>query len=175
MKERAILVVEDNENDRLLIRRTLAKSGITNPRRFVKSGEAAISYLEAVGGFLNGKKHPLPALVLLDLKLPGIDGFEVLRRIRANPDLSNLRVVVLTTSERIRDAQQAYRLGANSFLVKPLEFENIRAFFEMIEAQIWSKEPAVALLGNPPRTRPVTVGEAQKDRGARKSEDATIV
>ena len=68
--------------------------------------------------------YPVPALVLLDLKLPGMDGFEVLSWIRRHPQLSRLHVVVLTSSGQIRDANQAYQLGANSFLVKPADFEN---------------------------------------------------
>src|SRR5262245_51271447 len=103
MKERApILVVEDDQNDVLLIRRTLGSSAIQNPRHFVDSGEKAIEYLSGVGEYSDRKRYPLPALVLLDLKLPGIDGFEVLRWIRGNQQLRNLRVVVLTSSNAIR-------------------------------------------------------------------------
>lgn len=147
-----ILVVEDNENDETLIRRTLAKAGIPNPRHFVGSGEAAISYLWRLAQYSDRRKHPLPALVLLDLKLPVMDGFEVLRRIRAHPDLRDLRVVVLTTSQEIRKVSKAYQLGANSFLVKPLEFENIRAFFATLEEQLRNRQPTTEPLEKPTRT-----------------------
>src|SRR5579859_3147829 len=170
MKKRAaILVVEDVENDIVLVRRTLAKAGLPNPRYFVKSGEQAISYLVGTGPYSDRKKHPLPELVLLDLKLPGMDGFEVLRWIRAHPDFGDLRVVVLTTSQRMRDVSRAYQLGANSFLVKPLEFENVRAFFETLGAQLWNKGTPTASLQQPPRT---PSGETpQPDRRVREAGD----
>jgi len=132
-----ILVVEDDENDALLIRRTLSSSGIPNPRVFVQSGEEAIDYLVGVGPYSNRATFPLPALALLDLKLPVMDGFEVLKWIRAHPHFKDLRVVVLTGSDNIRDVNEAYRLGANTFLVKPLEFENMASLFGAIGAQLW--------------------------------------
>jgi CheY-like chemotaxis protein len=138
MKEHApILVVEDNENDALLIRRTLERSGIPNPRHFVKSGEEAINYLVGVGPYANRERFPLPGLVLLDLKLVQMDGFEVLKWVRAHPHFKDLRVVVLTSSSNIRDVNKAYQLGANSFLVKPLELENIASLFATIWIQLW--------------------------------------
>jgi len=138
MKEHApILVVEDNENDVLLIRRTLERSGIQNPRHFVKSGEEAINYLVGVGPYANRERFPFPELVLLDLKLVQMDGFEVLKWLRAHPHFKDLRVVVLTSSSNIRDVNKAYQLGANSFLVKPLELENIASLFATIWIQLW--------------------------------------
>lgn len=147
-----ILVVEDNENDALLIRRTLEESGIPNPPYVLKTGEQAIAYLVGMGRFSDRKRYPLPAVVLVDLKLPGMDGFAVLERIRANPLCRDLRVIVLTSSTHIRDVNRAYRLGANSFLVKPLEFENIRAFFSTVGAQLWKREESSSPLPKPSRT-----------------------
>jgi CheY-like chemotaxis protein len=132
-----ILVVEDDENDVALIRRTLTNAGIPNPLQFVESGEEAINYLVGVGAYSDRKKCPLPALVLLDLKLPGMDGFEVLKWVRAHAHFTDLRVVVLTAWNHLRDVNEAYRLGANTFLVKPLEFENIATLFGTIGAQLW--------------------------------------
>jgi CheY-like chemotaxis protein len=146
-----ILVVEDNENDLTLIRRTLTNACLPNPRHFVESGEEAINYLVGVGPYSDRKKYPLPALVLLDLKLPIKDGFEVLKWIRSQPNLKDLRVVVLTSSTHIRDVTQAYRLGANSFLVKPLEFENVRELFSAIQWQLTDNTIAPHL-PPPPRT-----------------------
>ena len=175
MKEpSSILVVEDAENDALLIRRTLSKAGVPNRRYFVQSGEDAISFLLGAGPYSDRKKFPLPGLLLLDLKLPGIDGFEVLQWIRKNPDFSELRVIVLTTSEKMRDVTKAYRLGANSFLVKPLEFENIRAFFEMLEAQLSNRETdAPARVQMPTRT-PNKKAVDQLDRGIREVRDGAV-
>ena len=126
MDQRAlILMVEDSENDALLIGRTLVQAGLANPVRVAVDAEKAISYLKGEGPYSIREKFPLPGLVLLDLKLPGKDGFEVLKWIRSQTDLNSLRVVVLTSSTEIRDANRAYQLGANSFLVKPLELNNV--------------------------------------------------
>ena len=138
MREEApILVVEYNENDVTLIRRALAKSGITNPPHFVKTGEEAINYLVGVAPHSNREIFPLPALVLLDLNLPVMDGFEVLKWLRAHPHLKELPVVVLAGSSHIREVNKAYQLGANSFLVKPMELENMASLFATIETQLW--------------------------------------
>jgi CheY-like chemotaxis protein len=130
--EKAIfLVVEDNENDALLIRRAFLKGNILNPLQVTRSADEAIAYLKGEGRFSNRAEYPLPSLVLLDLKMPGRDGFEVLRWIRAQPDLKALRVVVLTSSNDIKDVNLAYQEGANSFLVKPVDFER---FVEISQA-----------------------------------------
>ena len=147
-----ILVVEDNDNDITLIRRTLTKARLPNPLRFVGSGEEAIGYLSRAGTYSDTQNYPLPALVLLDLKLPGMDGFGVLQWIRQQPHFSDLRVVVLTSSHSLRDIKKAYRLGANSFLVKPLEFQNVR---EILAAIQWHLTETTA---SPPPLPPRTAG-----------------
>jgi CheY-like chemotaxis protein len=119
-----ILIVEDRQDDILLILRSLERAGVSNPIQIVRDGEDAIAYLRGEGGFKNRAEFPLPELVLLDLKLPRVDGFEVLRWIRTQPGLRGLRVIVLTSSEQIRDVNLAYALGANSFLVKPMDFSH---------------------------------------------------
>jgi len=119
-----ILLVEDRDDDVILVLRSFDKAGIKNPIKVVKDGEEAIGYLEGSGKYSNREDHPLPELILLDLKLPKVDGFEVLRWIRTHPELSRLRVVVLTCSDNIRDVNLAYSLGANSFLVKPMDFNH---------------------------------------------------
>jgi CheY-like chemotaxis protein len=140
-QHKLILIVEDNDNDALLLQRTFAKVGVPNPRHLVKDGEAAMSYLVGLGPYHDRQKYPLPGLVLLDLKMPGLDGFEVLGWIRHHQDLKDLRVVVLTASDEIRDVNQAYRLGANSFLVKPLEIQSAEALFCALQAQhVWEEE-----------------------------------
>src|SRR5262249_37052527 len=115
------------------------------------------------------EKYPLPELVLLDLKLPAMNGFEVLQWIRAHPNFRDLPVVVLTTSEEIRNVTKAYQLGANTFLVNPLEFENIRAFFTTLGAQLWNRQPAPTPRENPTRTP--NAEEPQTERRVRKSSD----
>lgn len=119
-----ILIAEDRDDDILIIRKSLEKAGVPNPIQIVKDGEEVIAYLLGEGKFANRAEYPLPALLLLDLKMPRMDGFEVLRWLRQQPVLKTLRVIVLTSSQEIRDVNRAYELGANSFLVKPMDFDN---------------------------------------------------
>src|SRR6266566_4224032 len=121
--EPLILLVEDRQDDVMLVLRSFDKAGIKNPIQIVRDGEEAIAYLSGSSKFSNRDDHPLPELVLLDLKMPKLDGFEVLRWIRTHPQCFGLRVVVLASSENIRDVNLAYSLGANSFLVKPMDFD----------------------------------------------------
>jgi DNA-binding response OmpR family regulator len=146
MKTKAlILLVENDENDALLIRRTFAKAAVPYVHRVVRNADAAVSYLKGDGSYANRKKYPLPDLVLLDLKLPDKDGFEVLKWIRNQPELKALRVVVLTSPYDIWDVNLACQLGANSFLVNPLDFENIDALVATLKGQrIWTNETAEA-------------------------------
>lgn len=144
MSEQALfLLVEDNEDHVVLIRRAFAKSKVLNPVQVVRNGEDAIAYLEGTGRFSNRDEYPLPAVVLLDLKLTGLDGFDVLRWIRQQPGLRALRVVVLTSSSEIRDVNLAYQLGANSFLVKPVDFEDFVRVTQALQGYwLWTdKEP----------------------------------
>jgi CheY-like chemotaxis protein len=150
MSDQALfLLVEDAENDAILIRRAFAKGNIVNPLQVVNSGDQAIAYLKGEGPFANRAEYPLPDLVLLDLKLPGIDGFQVLRWIRQQPELKGLRVVVLTSSDRIQDVNLAYQLGANSFLVKPVDFERFVEISQALKGYwLWlNKAPEVTRPG----------------------------
>src|SRR5215467_5614832 len=120
-----ILLAEDREDDILLVQRAFAKGEITNPLFIVRDGDEAICYLSGIGRYGNRAEYPLPDLLLLDLKMPKVDGFEVLRWVRQQAGFSALRVIVLTASDQIRDVNTAYRLGANSFMVKPTDFQNV--------------------------------------------------
>ena len=121
-----ILIVEDREDDIILMRRAFEKASLINPIQIVRNGEEAVAYLKGEGTFANRAEYPLPSLVLLDLKLPGMDGFEVLSWIRRQEGICGLPVVVLTSSSQIRDVNRAYALGANSFFVKEFDFrENV--------------------------------------------------
>lgn len=121
--ERPILLVEDNPDDEALTLRAFSKNKITNAIVVARDGVEAIDYLFCTG--IHERRDPklMPAVVLLDLKLPRIDGLEVLRRIRADERTALLPVVVLTTSRELQDIQEAYRLGANSYIRKPVDFE----------------------------------------------------
>src|SRR5882724_8819584 len=118
-----ILLAEDREDDIALIRKAFAKAFVQNPLYVVRDGDEAVAYLKGEGRYFNRDEYPLPDLLLLDLKMPRLDGFEVLRWIRQEAGMDSLRIIVLTSSESMADVNTAYQLGANSFLVKPLEFE----------------------------------------------------
>ena len=138
-----ILLVEDRADDVTLVIRSFDRAGIKNPIRVVPDGEQALAYLNGSGSYSDRQAHPLPELILLDLKMPKVDGFEVLRWIRTHPHLSRLRVVVLTSSDNIRDVNLAYNCGANSFLVKPMDFNHFVELSAFIADHwfMWSKAP----------------------------------
>jgi CheY-like chemotaxis protein len=147
MSDQALfLLVEDNEDHVVLIRRAFAKGKVLNPVQVARNGEDAIAYLEGTGRFANRAEFPLPAVILLDLKLTGMDGFDVLRWIRQQPGLRAVRIVVLTSSSEIRDVNLAYQLGANSFLVKPVDFEDFVRVAQALQGYwLWTdKEPEIS-------------------------------
>ncbi len=148
------LLVEDNPDHVLLLQRAFSKAKVLNAMQVVRGGEQAIEYLSGTGRYANRAEYPLPSVVLLDLKMPGVDGFEVLRWIRAQPGISTLRVVVLTTSDETRDIDLAYKLGANSFLVKPSDFDRFVEISQALSGYwVWlDKEPTTS---RPPLTKPV--------------------
>ena len=129
-----ILVAEDDPDDVLLLKRAFRKANVSNPIRVVNDGEAAIAYLDGVGDFGDRDDHPLPALLLLDLKMPRRSGFEVLEWIRSQPGLRRLRVVILTSSRQPGDVDRAHELGANSYLVKPPAFDDLVAMVRELGA-----------------------------------------
>jgi CheY-like chemotaxis protein len=133
-----ILLVEDREDDILLVKKAFEKGWINNPLQIVRDGEEAIHYLAGEGRYSNRDEYPLPDLILLDLKMPKVDGFEVVKWIRKQPGFGSIPVVVLTSSDAIRDVNRAYALGANSFLVKPLDFENFIETAKMLRTY-WLK------------------------------------
>ena len=135
MPEGVILVAVDREEDFVLIREALIKAKIPHPIYVVRDGEEVIEYLNGQGKYANRAEFPLPDLLLLDLKMPRKDGLEVLQWLRRQQSqLHKLRVVVLTTATELRDVHFAYWLGANSFLVKPLDFKNFEKLGELISS-----------------------------------------
>jgi CheY-like chemotaxis protein len=117
-----ILLVEDNPSDAELAMRALRKHNLANRVEWVKDGEAALDYLFHRGTYADSP-NSLPRVVLLDLRLPKVDGIEVLKQIRANPVTRELPVVVLTSSKEDRDVMDTYKLGVNSFVAKPVAFD----------------------------------------------------
>lgn len=123
MNKSPILLVEDNDDDVKLTRRAFRKNNIMNELVVVGDGVAALEYLHGALSPADGSTPILPAVILLDLKLPKMDGMDVLREIRADPRLRRQPVVILTTSKEDQDVVKSYDLGANSYIRKPVDFE----------------------------------------------------
>ena len=117
-----LLVVEDNPDDILLLKRALIKCGVENPVDIVTDGEKAISYLK---DYVHKSMDPHLALILMDLKLPGKSGLEILKWLRQESGLKQVPVVMFTCSSESNDVIEAYNLGANSYLVKPVSFDSL--------------------------------------------------
>jgi two-component system, response regulator len=117
-----ILVVEDNSSDAMLTMRALEKCKLANRIHLVRDGEEALDFLFCRGKFAGRSPDSVPQVVLLDLKLPKVDGLEVLRELKADSRTRSIPVVVLTTSKEERDLVQSYRLGVNSYIQKPVNF-----------------------------------------------------
>ncbi len=125
--DRTILLVEDNADDEALTLRAFSKNRITNQVVVVRDGVEALDYLFGTGKHAGRNTTAMPAVIFLDLKLPRLDGLEVLRRIRADSRTTLLPVVVLTTSREAQDIREAYQFGANSYIRKPVDFERFLA------------------------------------------------
>jgi two-component system, response regulator len=122
MTDRIILLVEDNPDDEILTLRALRKNHVANKVIVVRDGAEALDFLFCTGTYSDRDPNNMPELVLLDLKLPKVDGLEVLRRIRADERMSLLPVVILTSSNADRDLVAGYAYGANSYIHKPVDF-----------------------------------------------------
>jgi len=123
--EKTILLVEDDENDVFFMRRALQKAKVNVPLQVVMDGQSAVDYLEGKAEYADRTRYPLPALLLLDLKLPYLHGFDVLAWIGQQPALQGLPVVILTSSPEDRDRTRAKTLGARAYCVKPPSAEMV--------------------------------------------------
>src|SRR5450830_1765959 len=123
VKEVEILLVEDNPTDAELCIRSLKKSNLANKLVWVKDGEEALDFLFATGAYTGRNVANIPKVILLDLRLPKVDGMEVLRRVKNDELTKTIPVVVLTSSKEDRDVAESYKLGVNSYISKPVEFD----------------------------------------------------
>jgi two-component system response regulator len=133
MSQKVILLVEDNADDEELALLAFAKSNIANDVVVARDGEEALDYLFGTGAYAGRDVGLLPQVVLLDLKLPKIDGLEVLKRLRADPRTRRLPIVVLTSSREEQDLIESYDLGANSYVRKPVDFVRFAAAINQLQ------------------------------------------
>jgi CheY-like chemotaxis protein len=127
-----ILLVDDSENDIFLMRRAFKKAEFNSLLQEVHNGEQAIAYLKGEGVYCDRNQYPLPSVMLLDLNMPMKNGFEVLRFARTQPAFKRLSIIILTASMREEDVEQAYDLGASSYLVKPSTIDELAAMIRCL-------------------------------------------
>jgi len=131
--QRMILVAEDDPTDAFFLQRAFGKTGLPVGLKFVRDGQEAIDYLRGEPPFGDRSAHPLPQLLLLDLKMPRLNGFEVLHWLKTQPGLKRLLVIVFSSSAETGDINRAYDLGANSYLVKPHATEQLLELVNRVE------------------------------------------
>ena len=136
------LLVEDDLNDIFLVKRAFKMAHIRNPLQVVTDGQEAISYLRGEGKYADRQSHPLPKLVVMDIKMPRKSGFEVLESVKgASCPLRRIPVVIVSSSDNPDDINRAYELGANAYMVKPMDFREVEHLFESI-THYWGLECA---------------------------------
>ena len=133
----SVLLIDDDPNHALLVRLGFQKLGLASSLHIVDSAEAGIRYLIGGDGFQDRALFPLPNVILTDLKMPGMDGFEFLLWLRAHPSWSMIPTIVMSSSDNESDVRKAYSLGANSFLVKPGELNQLTRLVQLI-LEYWS-------------------------------------
>jgi CheY-like chemotaxis protein len=143
MTPKTILYVEDSEVDAFFVKRTLEAMGVAAKLHVVDTGKEAVHYLTGAGRFIDRERYPLPAFVLLDLWLPGEQGFAVLEWIRQQPQYQSLPVVIFTASDLDADHREAQRLGANGYIVKPNDMSRLAALISgLLKRFLDTEKPA---------------------------------
>ena len=141
LRNQTILHAEDDADDVFLLHRAFSLEQVSNPLLTVRDGEAALEYLTGEGQFTDRARYPLPGLVLLDMKMPKLNGLEVLRRMRVLREFKTLPVVFLTSAFLALDVAAAYRLGVNFFFVKPFNFDELRDIVRFLKDWVLDVTP----------------------------------
>lgn len=149
MNEPTILLIEDSEDDIFVMKHALKKSGIQYPLQVVTDGEMALRYLGGEGDYVDRERFPIPFIIFLDLKLPYLNGFEVLSWIRKQRIFDTMVVVVLTGSAETKDHDKAYALGARSYLVKPPTPQCLNDLFNSLKSFWNATPPGSAVVSEP--------------------------
>ena len=140
-KEFTVLLIEDDLNDIFLVKRAFKMARLETPLQIVTDGEEAIGYLKGEGRYADREAHPLPHLIVMDLKMPRRSGFEVLQWIRHDGLLRRIPVVIVSASNHPEEINRAYELGANAYMIKPVDFRSVEHLFECI-TRYWGRECA---------------------------------
>jgi CheY-like chemotaxis protein len=146
IKHFTVLLVEDDLNDIFLVKRAFRKARLETPLQVVTDGEEAIEYLRGAGKYEDREAFPLPRLIVMDIKMPRRTGFEVLEWIKSNARLRRIPVVIVSSSNHSQDINRAYELGANAYMVKPMDYRAIEHLFQSI-THYWGLECAKPELG----------------------------
>ena len=127
-----ILIAEDDENDVVILERALRQAGFTNPFHVCRDGTEVVAYMRREGEFADSQRFPFPRLLITDLKMPRMDGLQVLKWLYEHPECNVIPRIVLTASQQISDIQQAYKWGANSYLVKPGSYQRLTQMLKLL-------------------------------------------
>jgi CheY-like chemotaxis protein len=135
-----ILLVEDDDGHARLLERNLRRGGVINQLIRVSDGQEAVDYLHHTGTFADEQRYPLPSVIFLDVRMPRLDGFEVLERVKRDPELQSIPIIMVTSTDNQREIDRAYQLGANGYVVKPVNMDSfidrvvkLGMFVELIE------------------------------------------
>ena len=134
MGHATVLLAEDDPDDVLLTQIAFEKARLANPLQVVRDGEEAIAYISGEGKYADRDRYPIPILVLLDLKMPKVNGFQVLEWLKNHPELGHLPVAIMTSSDEDPDIARAYALGADSYLIKPPDARALLALVQRLHA-----------------------------------------
>jgi CheY-like chemotaxis protein len=140
-KKFTVLLVEDDLNDIFLVKRAFKKAQIQNPLQVVTDGQEAVHYLRGEGRYADREAYPLPKLVVMDIKMPRRTGFEVLEWAKHNGPLRRIPIIIVSSSDNPADINRAYELGANAYMVKPVDYRAVEKLFESI-THYWGLECA---------------------------------
>ncbi len=150
-KKLVIMVAEDDPNDLELLRHVVSENGVEVDFQSAHDGEQVINYLRGDGEFQDRSRHPVPDIIVLDLKMPRVNGFEVLQWLRQEPGLARIPVVVLSGSGLETDIEEAYRLGANTYFTKPGQLAELRKIIaSLIDYWRRSERPGITPPNSPP-------------------------
>jgi len=136
-----VLLVEDDLNDIFLVKRAFKRAQVTNPLQVVTDGAEAIQYLQGKGKYSDRRTYPLPKLIVMDIRMPRKTGFEVLEWVKNDGQLKRIPVIIVSSSDSPQEINRAYELGANAYMIKPMDFKSVENLFQSI-THYWGLECA---------------------------------